>query len=367
MNHEQRAGVVADIIREISGPIVIGYSGGKDSSAVVKLFWRATEILGREGSPVEIVYCDTLVENPIVDSMVKATLAKLQLEALEQGLPISVRVIEPEPERTFFVRVAGRGYPPPTSHFRWCTMDMRIRPFRSFLEGRNQKTWIAVGTRFGESQQRDRSLSLSQSQSSGSQFIQRQRDGFPNASLITPIIDYDTADVWEALCELERPSAIDVTSLAKTYKDGSGECPTVRDFKDKPCTKARFGCWTCTVVRRDRSAEQLIDRGHLDLKPLLDFRNWLSEYRNPEVNRCTHRRNGSEGKGPFTIPARLEILDRLLNLERVLQRHIVTEAHLDLIGELIYQDLSSERYCSTDLQARRYSISAFQDIRRQYR
>src|SRR5262249_20058230 len=149
------------------------------------------------------------------------------------------------------------------------------RPVRRFLKNCNQRVLIAVGTRMGESQQRDRTLRKSIDLGAKDQFYQRQREGFSNATLFTPIIDFEVGDVWDALASLEYPKSISVERLAHIYKDGSGECPIVRDFRDKPCSKARFGCWCCTVVRRDRSAESMIDRGYTALLPYFRFREWL--------------------------------------------------------------------------------------------
>src|SRR5262249_23609797 len=157
---------------------------------------------------------------------------------------------------------------------------------------------IAVGTRIGESVQRDRSLKKSIDFASSDKFYQRQREGFSGAMLFTPIIDFDVADVWETLVTLESPKSICAATLAQLYKDGSGECPTIRDFKDKPCSKARFGCWTCTVVRRDRSAERMILQGYRELVPFFKFREWLLEIRNDASYRCGFRRNGAPGPGP---------------------------------------------------------------------
>jgi DNA sulfur modification protein DndC len=87
------------------------------------------------------------------------------------------------------------------------------------------------------------------------------------------------------------------------------------NFDGAPCAGSRFGCWTCTVVRRDRTMEELIRSGYDSLQPLLDFRNWLSCLRNDPRERWSTRRNGAAGPGPFTLAARRTILDRLLATE----------------------------------------------------
>jgi len=72
---------LADEIRalylEDEVPWVIGYSGGKDSSAVLQLVWMAIAKLPEERrtKPIHVISTDTLVENPVVAAWVGASLA----------------------------------------------------------------------------------------------------------------------------------------------------------------------------------------------------------------------------------------------------------------------------------------------------
>ncbi len=49
-------------------PWVVGYSGGKDSTATLQLVWMALSDLpqNRRSKPVYVISTDTLVENPVV-------------------------------------------------------------------------------------------------------------------------------------------------------------------------------------------------------------------------------------------------------------------------------------------------------------
>ncbi len=345
---EERIEYIRTQFKQFPETVYIGFSGGKDSSAVVKLLYTATRNHLINAPRFVVVYCNTGVENPIVDRFAKETLTALAKEAQTEGLSFACKVIEPELDQSFFVRIIGRGYPPPTNTFRWCTKDTRIRPFRNFLKSRGPGTLIAIGTRRGESHQRDRSLSKSVNLQAETEFYQKQREGFSNAVLFTPIIDFDVGDVWETLVELQFPKSIRVNTLAKIYKDGSGECPTVRDFKDKPCSKARFGCWTCTVVRRDRSAERMIEEGHSELVPYSAFRQWLIDIRNDPQYRCRGRRNGTPGLGPFNLKARRLILRKLEQLEQETGQTILTEQQRVRIQELWNIDRASEHYAKLE-------------------
>jgi DNA sulfur modification protein DndC len=128
-------------------------------------------------------------------------------------------------------------------------------------------------------------------------------------------LELDVADVWDAVYFLPRPEAIKPSVLEGLYRNVSGERPILKSPQAPPCASGRFGCWTCTVVRRDRSSELLIKAGYESLQPYLDFRNWLATIRNDATRRWHSRRNGVRRAGPFTLKARLEIFRCLRNLE----------------------------------------------------
>lgn len=63
-------------------------------------------------------------------------------------------------------------------------------------------------------------------------------------------------------------------------------------FPSCDASSSRFGCWTCTVVVKDRSLEGFVDAGFAEFGPLLEFRNWLAEIRDQDGRRSNRRRNG---------------------------------------------------------------------------
>jgi DNA sulfur modification protein DndC len=109
----------------------------------------------------------------------------------------------------------------------------------------------------------------------------------------------------------------------------AGECPLVVDKTTPSCGNSRFGCWTCTVVERDKSMEAMVDAGEEWLEPMLAFRNFLAETQNPERKRDVrdHRRRSGkvqywgEGDnkkivwGPYKLEFRRELLKRLLEAQ----------------------------------------------------
>lgn len=293
-------------------PWVVGYSGGKDSTAVVKLVFQSLLRLRWARKPVTVIYCDTGVEIPLASALARSALRGLEVEAATYAVPMSVRVLSPPIDERFFVKVIGRGYPPPTDKFRWCTDRLRIDPVAAFLDSESTASaTVLLGVREAESA--TRSLTLRQNQTQDS-FWRIQR-GARNRRLFMPILDYSIQDVWLTNLMVDLPRSLRAAEVADLYASASGECPTVRDLKGAPCGKARFGCWTCTVAKHGLTLRNLIASGHDNLEPLLAFRLWLEQSRNNLRYRRAKRRNGMPGPGPMTLPWRRLALRRLLTAQ----------------------------------------------------
>src|ERR1022692_1049062 len=76
-------------------PWIVGYSGGKDSTAVVKLIFQSLLRLKHAQKPVTVIYCDTGVEIPLASELARKALTDLEFEAKDLAIPISVRVLTP--------------------------------------------------------------------------------------------------------------------------------------------------------------------------------------------------------------------------------------------------------------------------------
>ena len=70
-------------------PWVIGYSGGKDSTATVQLVWLALKGLPRSlrKKTVHIINTDTLVESPVVSKWVKKSRQTMGLPDIKVTSP----------------------------------------------------------------------------------------------------------------------------------------------------------------------------------------------------------------------------------------------------------------------------------------
>lgn len=322
---------------------ILGFSGGKDSTALLKIFNSA---LGRtEGRPklIDLIYCDTGVENPILDRYVQILFGRLQQEFSATDSPFRCTILQAPIEDRFFVKIIGRGYPPPTNNFRWCTKNLRIRPVAKFIsEACAADAIVSLGMRRNESVQRDRSIAQN-----GVDFWQTQREGSRKYRLFLPILDLNVSEVWDAVFMLPLPRSIQALQLEQIYRDASGECPVIKAPSAQPCASGRFGCWTCTVVRKDRSSAKLIEAGYAELLPYFEFRNWLSRIRNEPTWRWRHRRSGATGMGPFTLAARHRILAKLRELEVKCGRKIISSEEADEIARLWELDTPLEQAADT--------------------
>lgn len=127
-------------------PWVLGYSGGKDSTATLQLVWLAISELAPEErlKQIHVISTDTLVENPVVASWVTRSLDTMNRAAQEQGLPIKSYRLTPNVVDTFWVNLIGRGYPAPRPKFRWCTERLKINPSNAFIRNVVRKYGEAI-------------------------------------------------------------------------------------------------------------------------------------------------------------------------------------------------------------------------------
>ena len=171
--------VLADVHAEIaelylsdSTPWVVGYSGGKDSTATLQLVWETLEQIGPERArkDVHVISNDTQVENPIVVSWVDSSLAKINEVAATKGLPIRAHKTWPELSDSFWVNLIGKGYPAPRQRFRWCTERLKIKPAQKFISSmvdKHGEAILVLGVRKAESAARARTLARHKNEGGG--------------------------------------------------------------------------------------------------------------------------------------------------------------------------------------------------------
>lgn len=261
-------------------PWVMGYSGGKDSTATLQLVWLALSELPRDQvkKQVHIINTDTMVESPVISKWVQKSLKTMDEAAEEQGLPFVTHRLTPAMDNTFWVNFIGRGYPFPRKKLRWCTDRLKIQPVNTFVKeqiAEHGEIIMVIGTRKAESARRAKTMAYYEKK--------RVRELLsPNQSMVnelvfSPLEDWNDNDVWVFLMQYKNPWGYSNKELLTLYKGATAdnECPMMVEKGLPSCGKSRFGCWVCTMVAQDKSMEAMIsnDEEKAWMTPLLEFRN----------------------------------------------------------------------------------------------
>jgi DNA sulfur modification protein DndC len=343
---------IQDLYLEDDRPWVIGFSGGKDSTTIVSLIYVAIQKLkpNQRHKHIYVISSDTLVETPMVVNMINTSIDSINAHAKEAKLPFSAHVVIPKMEQTFWSNLLGKGYPAPTQNFRWCTERMKIDPVSEFILDkvtRFGEVVVVLGARKDEGNSRKANIEGKEKRNDDGNIIKRSREiqgskfkrhsTLTGAYTYTPIEDWTFDDVWLYLLGAPAPWGGDHFELFHLYKDSTdGECPLVTDTSTPSCGNSRFGCWTCTVVTKDRAIEGLIESGNTWLQELKDFRNKLYASTDPKVKHVYRNYKRRTGKvqyarkaidddsntevktipGPYWMKQRQAWLKELLTIEK---------------------------------------------------
>jgi DNA sulfur modification protein DndC len=356
-----RADMYEEYTRPSITPWIVGFSGGKDSTLVAHLVFDLLLSLPAEDRKrqVHIVSNDTLVESPLVVGHIKAVQAEMRAAAESFGLPVTIATTQPNIDGTFWVNLIGRGYPSPNRSFRWCTDRMKIQPTSGYIRRYidvSGEVILLLGVRRSESALRAGSVA----RYDNGERLNRHND-LPGCLVYRPIVELSTDQVWEFLGATRPPWGGSHAPLITLYRDAlGGECPVVTQKSDAPScgtSSSRFGCWTCTVVEKDRSLEGFVASGWSEFGPLLKFRDWLVDIRNEPTRRMARRRDGRitvalsgiHIPGPFTIETRQEILTRLMELQDEIGHALVSPDEVRRIHEIWAEDAVRGASWTSDL------------------
>jgi len=282
-------------------PWVVGYSGGKDSTATLQLIWNAIAQLPEEkrGKPIHVISTDTLVENPIVSIWVQNSLKAMEEAAKRLRIPVYPHRLTPALKDRFWVNLIGRGYPAPRPMFRWCTSRLKINASTKFITevaDKHGEAILVLGSRKAESNARDRVLATYEK--STRDLLSRNSDsGMDRVWVYTPVSTWSNDEVWEYLVTYDNPWGYDNNALFQMYRGATpdAECPLVVDKSTPSCGDSRFGCFVCTLVSEDKSMQAMIqnDDEKRWMSPLLKFRNEYLKTEGDRPHREFTRMDGS--------------------------------------------------------------------------
>jgi len=320
-------------------PWIVGFSGGKDSTLIMQLVWKAVKKIPEElrTRKIYVICNNTRVENPKVLTYVDKVLNQMKKAAAEQSMPVFVHQTVPAIEDSFWVNLIGKGYPAPNNVFRWCTERLKINPTTKFITdriGEHGEAILLLGTRSDESANRAKNLKKRKVEGE-----RLRKHILPNAYVYAAIADVKTDDLWQYLSQVQNPWGSSNKELITLYKNAnSGDCPLIIDKDIPSCGNSRFGCWVCTVVKRDKSMEALIENGEEWMEPLMELRDNLMMSRDSSKHRSDTRRNGQSGPdilGPYLPWYRAEFLEKLLVAQKEIQDEFKETENLITYQELV--------------------------------
>lgn len=327
-------------------PWVIGYSGGKDSTATLQLVWLALSKLPKKqlNKQVHIINTDTMVESPVISKWVQTSLQTMDDAAVEQGLPFVTHRLTPAMNNTFWVNFIGRGYPFPRKKLRWCTDRLKIQPVNTFVKEKiaeHGEIIMVLGTRKAESARRAKTMAYYEKKRIRELLSPNQ--SMVNELVFSPLEDWSDNDVWAFLMQYKNPWGYSNRDLLTLYRGATAdnECPMMVEKGLPSCGKSRFGCWVCTMVAQDKSMEAMIsnDEEKAWMAPLLEFRNKFGDEKHDRKRRSFRKMAGYlEGSykqlhhGPYKKEVREEWLRELLEIQKEINENGPEEfTNLELI------------------------------------
>lgn len=318
---------------------VIAWSGGKDSTATLTLIvWLITS--GKINGPkrLTVLYADTRQELPPLAIAAEAIMDELA----ERG--IEFRIVRAPLDKRFLVYILGRGVPPPNNNtLRWCTRQIKVDPMAAAIaETLGDGTALTItGVRQGESAIRDRRIEMSCGKDGAEcgqgwyqQVLPQSKGVRGRIATLAPLLHWRVCHVWEWLrhwAPMEEFGGWPTEIIADAY--GGDEAEEIN---------ARTGCVACPLAQEEKALESIIAMqrwSHLaplrELKPLY---RWLREpaqrLRKSGIERL---KDGSIGKnpqrmGPLTLEARLEALDKILDIQHRVNSSGTRSTRFELIN-----------------------------------
>ena len=135
--HLARSDAAISRLLQAGHPLLIAYSGGKDSTAVLALALNAARSLRSRGRPVPriiiITHSDTGIENPMVVGLAAREMHKARMFGARHGLDVVAEVAHPSLNESWAVAIlSGPRLPTFTNATsRDCTINWKINPLTS--------------------------------------------------------------------------------------------------------------------------------------------------------------------------------------------------------------------------------------------
>lgn len=275
-----RAKAALNGVFDAGHPVVVAYSAGKDSTVMLYLVIEVAVERKAQGLPMNqilVTHASTQVDNPAYEEVTRTEIERIRAYAVAMDLPLRLDIAVPSLNDSWAVRIiSGRALPTfANSSTRDCSISLKIQPQQRQRKAALKELSVVgapvvcVGTRFDESTSRNARMKLRGESDSEvwSEDVRTPAGKKVRTELrLSPICYFSQEDVWVILAELQsgdRKSYTDAAAIWEAYRDGGGtSCAIVSDDAMKAAAKAcgaRFGCWSCAAVGRDKSLEAMIE------------------------------------------------------------------------------------------------------------
>lgn len=236
-------------------PLVVTYSGGKDSDTILKLAQIAK-------IPFEVLHSHTTADAPETVYHVRNKFRELELSGIKCDIDYHV---QPDGKRVTMWNLIPRKLMPPTRLVRYCCSELK--------EGGGKNRFIATGVRWAESASRKKNrgiLEVIASRKARKLILSNDNDEdrrlfescqMKGKRVVNPIIDWATEDVLD-FCKSEK------VSLCPLYGEGWHRvgcvgCPMAgkkryMEFARYPTYKKAY------IAAFDRMIEEINRRGKMD-------------------------------------------------------------------------------------------------------
>ncbi len=185
-------------LRVYKQPLVITYSGGKDSDVLLHL-------AGKTGIQYEVLHSLTTADAPETVRHVLDTFRRMELAGVKCDIDAHTK---PDGTRTTMWNLIPRKLMPPTRLVRYCCAALK--------ETSGRGRWIATGVRWAESQKRksrgvmealhknkEKRLTLMNDNDESRMMMENCQ--LKGTRTVNPIIDWQDADIWD-YCTAEKIS-----------------------------------------------------------------------------------------------------------------------------------------------------------------
>jgi DNA sulfur modification protein DndC len=316
----------------------VAFSGGKDSSTTATIITHLIES-GRVPAPQSLtfLYADTRLELMPLWSSAMVILDGFKARGYK------TKIVLPALDDRYFVYMFGRGVPPPSNTFRWCTPQMKIEPMMTALKDLRDQTGekflMLTGVRVGESAARDQRIAVSCGKNGAECGQGWFQEATPEsvADTLAPILHWRVCHVWDWLT-FEAPTlGFPTQHIADAY--GGEEAEEIN---------ARTGCVGCNLASRDTALDRVIRRPEWAyLTPLKRLKPLYAELKKPfrrlRKDGNERRKDGSLSAnpnrlGPLTFEARMWGLGQILDIQAAInfQADLQDRPKISLINDEEY-------------------------------